>query len=125
MEIPENPKSGSDSNQDMNVRRKTMQKTPNPSRLQWIILLCGVVTIIGMKIGMHTVSHGNASRIVEIPSDIERTYYDIAVRLMEDREQVRGAAITRSNRIFNLVLIVDPSISPDYALELGMISFVR
>ncbi|MHB9029908.1 MAG: hypothetical protein ACYC9O_14160 [Candidatus Latescibacterota bacterium] len=124
METPDNPKSGSDRNQDVTVRRKTMQKTPKPLRLQWIILLCGVVTVIGMKIGMHTASQGNASRIVEIPSDIEQTYYDIAIRLMEDRKQVRGAAITRSNRIFNLVLIVDPSISPDYALELGD-EFVR
>jgi hypothetical protein len=110
--------------QNMFIWRKIRENIPKPSRLQWIILICGLVTIIGMKIGMHTATQRNTSRIMEIPSDIEQTYYDIAIRLMEDREQVRGAAITRNNRIFNLVLIVDPSISPDYALKLGD-DFVR
>jgi len=104
--------------------RKTAPKTHNTSRRQWIIFMCGIVLIAVMKIGMLISFHSAASPEADIPSDVERTYYDIAIRLMEDREQVLGAAITRSKRIFRLVLIVDPSISPDYALDLGD-DFVR
>jgi hypothetical protein len=127
MENPEGQTSETDTNQNkpvMQKKRTRTEKAPDSSRLQWIILFCGIVAVAGLKIGMHTASLGTAPRMAELPSDIEQTYYDIAIQLMEDRDQVRGAAITRSNRIFNLVLIVDPSISPDYALKLGD-DFVR